>query len=216
MPLTVIQPRAIRPRAAAAVALVIAQACGAALAETPTAPFSAADLTFFETSIRPLLVAHCHQCHAAGAADIRSGLRVDDRDALLAGGDGGVVIDRERPESSRLLAVLRSTDPDVQMPPRGHGGPLPDASIALVADWIARGLPMPAGDVPRADPHEALATHWAFQPVTAVPPPAVADGAWAWGDVDRFILARLEAQGLRPVADATPAGFAFWTMRTVP
>jgi len=187
---------------AAGLAIFVARAVAG---ETTDPAFSADDIAFFEKQIRPLLVAHCHECHSAAAADIRSGLRVDDREALLAGGDGGVVIDRERPEASRLLGVLRSTDPDVQMPPRSHGGPLPERSVALVAEWIGRGLPMPAGDVPRSDPREGLATHWAFQPVRDAAVPAVADGDWAWSDTDRFVLQRLEARGLRPVADATPA-----------
>jgi hypothetical protein len=167
--------------------------------------FAAADLDFFEKHVRPVFVTHCHECHSAGAADIRSGLRLDDRAALLAGGDGGVVVEPGQLVSSRLIAVLRSTDPDVQMPPRSHGGPLPAATIDLIADWIGRGLPMPAGAVAVADPREVLAAHWAFQPVRASAPPPVADGGWAWSDVDRFLRTRLEAQGLHPVADATPA-----------
>jgi len=83
--------------------------------------FAAADLDFFEKHVRPVLVTHCHECHSAG-------------------GDGGVVVEPGQLVSSRLIAVLRSTDPDVQMPPRSHGGPLPAATIDLIADWIGRGL----------------------------------------------------------------------------
>jgi hypothetical protein len=171
----------------------------------PTAPaFAAADLDFFEKHVRPVFVKHCHACHSADADDIRSGLRLDDRAALLAGGDGGVVVEPGRPEASRLLAVLRSTDPDVQMPPPSHGGPLPAATVEFIATWIARGLPMPAAKVAAVDPRAALATHWAFQPIAHPTPPEVA-GGWAWSDVDRFVLAALAQRGLVPVADATPA-----------
>ncbi|MFM7244808.1 MAG: DUF1549 domain-containing protein, partial [Planctomycetaceae bacterium] len=166
----------------------------------------AEDLAHFEKEVRPLLVKHCHECHSAGAPEIRSGLRLDSRAAILAGGDSGEIVAVGRPDRSRLVEVLRSRDPDVQMPPKSHGGPLPDDAVDAIAEWIRRGLSMPEGPVPdEADRVDARDTHWAFQPVHDHTPPAVAHGSWPQTDVDRFLLAKLEAAGLEPVADASPA-----------
>ena len=186
--------------------LIVLAAMATATASGADAPGDPrpADIAFFERDVRPLLVEHCHDCHSAAAAEIRSGLRVDARDALLAGGDGGAVVVAGQPDRSRLIEVLRSHDPDVQMPPKSHGGPLPDKAVNAIAEWIRRGLPMP-DDAPPVQRPDALATHWAFQPVRDHAIPELTDAAWAWTDVDRFLLARLEAAGLAPVADASPA-----------
>ena len=166
----------------------------------------AADLAFFEKEVRPVLARHCHACHAATAPEIRSGLRLDSRAAILAGGDGGEVVVVGQPARSRLVEVLTSRDPDVQMPPKRHGGPLPREAVAAIEEWIRRGLPMPADEPPSAASRpDTRAAHWSFQPPRDHAPPTVADASWLWTDVDRFLLARLESAGLRPVADADPA-----------
>ncbi|MFM7205647.1 MAG: PSD1 and planctomycete cytochrome C domain-containing protein [Planctomycetaceae bacterium] len=187
-------------------ALVAASATLQGQTSAADAPETAADLAFFETEVRPLFVKHCHECHSAAAAEIRSGLRLDSRAAILAGGDGGEIVVVGRPERSRLVEVLSSRDPDVQMPPRSHGGPLPREAVAAIEEWIRHGLAMPEGPPPDvADRAAAAATHWAFQPVRDHAAPAVANDAWPRTDVDRFLLAKLDAAGLAPVADARPA-----------
>ena len=168
-------------------------------------PPPAADLAFFEKEVRPVLVRHCHACHAATAPEIRSGLRLDSRAAILAGGDGGEVVVVGQPARSRLLEVLTSRDPDVQMPPKSHGGPLPREAVAAIEEWIRRGLPMPTDEPPAAGRPDTRAAHWSFQPPRDHAPPTVADASWPRTDPDRFLLARLESAGLRPVAEADPA-----------
>src|SRR5262249_49023186 len=93
----------------------------------------------------------------------------------------------------------------LKMPPEKH---LSDAQIADLTKWIADGAAWPKVNVPvsvhKPSPkYEKLRKeHWAWQPFKQASPPAVKDAAWARDDIDRFILARLEAKGLRPVADA--------------
>ncbi|MFM8577694.1 MAG: PSD1 and planctomycete cytochrome C domain-containing protein [Planctomycetaceae bacterium] len=162
------------------------------------------DFAFFERHVRPVFVKHCHECHSAESAELRSGLRVDDRVSLLAGGDGGRVIVAGRPEESRLLDVLTTADSDVRMPPDSHGGPLPQAIIDRIADWIRDGAAMPNGPPLERDAFASIHTHWAFQPIARSAPPET-DSTWSWGLIDRFLAARLESRGLAPVADAQPA-----------
>ncbi len=158
-------------------------------------------LTFFESKIRPVLVTHCYECHAAGAKIVQGGLRVDSRDGLLKGGDTGAAIIPGKTAESLLIKALRYDG--LEMPPRGK---LPDAVVKDFETWIAMGAPDPrVADEPqviRTIDLEAGRKHWAFQPVTNPPLPSVTDDTWPIDALDRFVLARLEKVGLRPVADA--------------
>ena len=158
-------------------------------------------INFFETKIRPVLVEHCYECHAAGAKIVQGGLRVDHRAGLLRGGDTGAAIVPGDAEKSSLLAALRYED--VEMPPKGK---LADSVIKDFEAWIAMGAPDPreaVTDPPiRSIDFEEGRKHWAFQPVTDPQLPAVRDESWPLDPLDRFILARLEAAGLKPVAEA--------------
>lgn len=158
-------------------------------------------IKFFETKIRPVLVEHCYECHAAGAKIVQGGLRVDHREGLLRGGDTGAAIVPGDAKKSSLLAALRYED--VEMPPKGK---LPNAVIKDFEAWIAMGAPDPrrADELPVArtiDLDEGR-KHWAFQPVADPQPPEIKDESWPIDTMDRFILARQESVGLRPVADA--------------
>ncbi len=163
--------------------------------------FTPQQLTFFETKIRPVLVEHCNECHAAGAKIVQGGLRVDHRAGLTKGGDSGPAVVPKQAEESLLLKALRYDE--IEMPPKRK---LPDSVIKNFEAWIAMGAP---------DPREAVTDppirsidlkegrkHWAFQSVTDPQPPVVKDESWPLDTLDHFILARLEAAGLKPVADA--------------
>jgi len=178
-------------------------------------PATAAGLAFFESRIRPVLVEHCQECHAAAAAGTagrppRGGLRLDSRAGVLAGGDSGSVIDFERPDRSLLVQALRYDG--FEMPPSGR---LPDRVADDFVAWIRLGAPDPrvlppegTGDHAARGPAqptidvEAGRSFWAFRPLASSTPPEVRDGDWPLTDTDRFILAGLEARGLAPVADA--------------
>ncbi len=158
-------------------------------------------LNFFETKIRPVLVEHCYECHAAGAKIVQGGLRVDHRDGLLKGGDSGAAIVPKRAEQSLLLKALRHDD--LKMPPKRK---LPDSVIKDFETWIAMGAPDPrAAQEPKSMRTIDLVEgrkHWAFQPVVAAAVPDVTNATWPLDPLDRFVLARLDASGLKPVADA--------------
>jgi hypothetical protein len=158
-------------------------------------------LTFFETKIRPVLIASCYECHASDAKIIQGGLRLDSRAGLLKGGDTGTAIVPGKPDGSLLIQALRYSD--IEMPPKGK---LPDSIIKDFETWVTFGAPDPRVDVgqpaARTIDIEEGRKHWAFQPVSDPAVPAVNDESWPIDPIDRFVLARLEQVGLRPASDA--------------
>lgn len=168
----------------------------------------AASVEFFEKRIRPVLVEQCYKCHSDEAKKLKGELYVDSRAGLLKGGETGPAIVPGDPAKSLLIKAISYADPDMQMPPKTR------LSVQQTADltaWVAAGAPWPAGPAASKEPgarREAFdlqkrkAEHWAWQPVASTTPPAVKDSAWATTPIDRFILARLEQQGLRPAAVA--------------
>jgi hypothetical protein len=161
-----------------------------------------ADDDFFRDRIEPILQQRCYECHSH-ADKINGGLALDSRSGWEKGGDSGPAIVPGSPEKSRLIEAVRYGNPELEMPPKGK---LPANEIALLEEWVKVGAP---------DPREATKTvtkqgvdveqgrkHWAYQPVREFDPPIVREADWPRNAVDSFILAKLEAEGLRPVADA--------------
>lgn len=157
---------------------------------------------FFENKIRPALVEHCYSCHSPQAKKIKGGLLLDTREGSRRGGDTGPAVVPGDATKSLLIKAIRYDDPDLEMPPKKK---LPAEVIADFEKWIAMGAPDP-----RDGQSSALTTidltegrkHWAFQPLSNPTVPEVKDKSWPRTDIDRFILAALEAKGLHPVADA--------------
>jgi cytochrome c553 len=148
--------------------------------------------SLFETHVRPLLVRTCFRCH--GGEKTALGLRVDSREALLAGGKNGPAVVPGKPEQSRLLSAIEyQDDGDLQMPPDGK---LPAETIAAVALWIKLGAPWPAARA--GAPAFERQTHWAYQPLHAAEPPADPSG-WADHPIDRFIAEAWRKNNLHPV-----------------
>jgi hypothetical protein len=111
-----------------------------------------------------------------------------------------------KPEESLLIKAVRYDDADLAMPPKKKGGKLPTEDIAKLEQWVAMGAPDPReGAVKKLTglTPEARA-HWAFQPVKKPALPAVQHTEWCRSEVDRFILAKLEAAGLEPSTEAHP------------
>jgi mono/diheme cytochrome c family protein len=135
-----------------------------------------------------LLASRCTSCH--GPDRPKAGLRLDGRDALLRGGASGPVVHPGRSAASLLLRRVGGTSAHGdRMPPKGS--PLTADEIALLRDWIDRGAPWP-------DARQ----HWSFQPVRRPVPPAVSDPGWVRNAVDRFVLARLDREGVTPSPEA--------------
>jgi mono/diheme cytochrome c family protein len=152
---------------------------------------------FFETRVRPIFANSCYGCHTGSAT---SGLRVDSLGALLKGGNSGPAIVPGNPEKSLLIQAVKQTG-ELKMPKGGH---LKAEEIAVLEDWVKLGAPWPnspAAPVVPAGPKITAEQKkfWSFQPLHNVPVPAVADKKWATTDLDRFVLAKLEKQGLKPV-----------------
>jgi hypothetical protein len=162
-------------------------------------------IAMFEKKIRPILVNHCYNCHSANTKPA-GGLRVDDRNGLLTGGDSGPAVVSGHPEDSLLLKRVLHDNPKRRMPK--EGSPLTKAEVDDLAAWIKDGVAWPAEQIPasfgRPKPsYEGLkARHWAFQPIADPKLPVVSKASWPREDLDRFILAKLEAKKLSPVADA--------------
>ncbi|MGP0062198.1 MAG: DUF1553 domain-containing protein [Isosphaeraceae bacterium] len=161
---------------------------------------------FFEKQIRPLLAEKCHKCHGAGK--VRGGLGLTGRDRLLKGGDTGPAAVPGKPEESLIVEAVEHRG-ELKMPPDGK---LSATEIDRLKRWIELGLPWPDATVTSPAPPApgsgtpgdgvASTAWWSFQPLRRVVPPAVKNTAWPRSEIDRFILAGLEAKGLKP---ATPA-----------
>src|SRR5262245_27960882 len=184
------------PRLAARAALLIA--LPAALSSPPALaadrPPTAQEIQFFETKVRPVLAERCFKCH--GEATQIVGLRLDSRAAMLRGGEGRrPVIVPGQPDNSLLVKAVRHEDEKLKMPPTKK---LSSQQIADLTLWVKAGAPWPADEArPKGGPH------WSFQPLNRPPVPAVHDRGWAANPVDAFVLARLEAKGLRPSPPAS-------------
>jgi hypothetical protein len=168
-------------------------------AAAPAPAISPDDLQFFEARIRPVLADNCYKCHSRDADKIKGGLMLDTREGMLHGGDTGPAIEPGKPEDSLIIDAISYKDADLQMPPKG--AKLPDSVVADIAEWIRRGAPDPRSLVAKGTSESYGGVgreHWSFLPVQRQPVPAVSDPAWCRTPVDNFILARLDANAMRP------------------
>jgi mono/diheme cytochrome c family protein len=162
-------------------------------------------IDFFEKKVRPILSGHCYACHSADTKPA-GGLRVDDRNGLIGGGNAGPAIVPGKPGESLLIRRVAQADAKRQMPLEGEH--LTPEQVADLKTWIQDGAAWPAIRLPKSltEPkpeYEKLKReHWAWQPRTVPTPPSVKDASWPRDDVDRFLLAKLEAANLKPVGDA--------------
>jgi hypothetical protein len=155
---------------------------------------AAKDIEFFEKQIAPLLKRRCYQCHSHESGKAKGGLVLDSRHGWEKGGSEGAAIVPGKPGESLLMEAVRYES--YEMPPKEK---LPATEIALLEKWIALGAPDPReSKAPRIDPKKL----WALQPIAKPAVPAVKNASWPQDEIDAFILARLEAEGLSPAIDA--------------
>ncbi|MBL8830307.1 MAG: PSD1 domain-containing protein [Planctomycetaceae bacterium] len=148
----------------------------------------------FGKQILPILQRSCIECH--GPDKQEGNLRLDTRAATVQGGDSGAAIVPGKPNSSELLRrVALSRDHAEVMPARGE--PLSAAQVRLLRDWIAAGATWPDG--------VRAAKHWSYVKPTRPELPAVKNATWSQHPLDRFVLARLEREGLAPSPPAEHA-----------
>ena len=153
---------------------LIAFASLAAAAESPS----------FNKDIRSILVENCFSCHGADSGSRKADLRLDQRDAAIESG----AIAPGDPDSSVMLDRIFSDDPEEVMPPPSLKKVLTSEQKELLKRWIAEGA--------------EYEPHWSFIPPQRPEPPAVKNETWVRNPIDRFVLARLEAEGLTPAAEA--------------
>jgi mono/diheme cytochrome c family protein len=146
----------------------------------------------FARDIRPILSENCFACHGPDDKARKGELRLDTKEGAFAKfEDGGFAIAPGKPNESELVARIESDDSDLHMPPRKSGKQLTAEQVALLRRWIEQGA--------------AWTTHWAFEAPRKPALPPLKNAPCASSEIDRFILARLEAEGLSPspVADKT-------------
>jgi hypothetical protein len=136
----------------------------------------------FNRDIRPILSDKCFLCH--GTDKKKGKLRLDLAGAAVERG----VITPGKPDESELVKRIFSKNPDEQMPPPDSNRSLSETQKNLLKEWVAEGA--------------KYEKHWAFLPPVKRPLPPVKEKGWAKNEIDRFILARLETEGLRPTEEA--------------
>ena len=143
----------------------------------------------FVRDVRPILARNCFACHGPDEKHREAGLRLDTREGALAKVDGRQAVVPSNPDASELVKRIVSANGDELMPPKDSGKSLTPDQIDLLKRWVAEGA--------------NWGSHWSFEAPKRPEIPAVANSAWPANELDRFILARLEREGLAPspVAD---------------
>ena len=177
-------------------ALILACCAPAVLADDRSA------LEHFERKIRPVLIEQCYDCHSAAAKEVKGGLVVDHRDGLRRGGDSGPALVPGKPDDSLLISALKHDG--LEMPPKKK---LSDSVIADFVTWIEQGAVDPreepadsqaASELAREEQFNHRRQWWSLRPIRNPPPPDVRNSSWPADEIDRFTLARLEAESLKP------------------
>jgi mono/diheme cytochrome c family protein len=174
----------------AAFIAILALACGLTpvIADERSDGKAASAPLDFNRDIRPILSDRCILCHGPDSKARASALRLDTREGATADLGGYAAIVPGQPDKSELVRRITSRDPGEAMPPPKSGKKLTAREVELLRRWIAEGA--------------AYERHWAFVPPRRPAVPDVKDAAWCRNEIDRFILARLEREGLKPSPEA--------------
>ncbi|MEM7231929.1 MAG: DUF1553 domain-containing protein [Planctomycetota bacterium] len=166
-------------------------------------------LAFFEKEIRPILVSRCYSCHSAEARKLRAGLYLDSKPGWTKGGDSGSPIVPGHPAKSALIEAVLYENSDTAMPPKGK---LPQREIDALVKWVAMGAPDPRTQSTHEGKPKQIGlsleegrAFWSYRRPVARNVPAVRGESWIRSDLDRFVLAGLEAKGLSPAPEADRA-----------
>ncbi|QDT56964.1 Planctomycete cytochrome C [Caulifigura coniformis] len=146
----------------------------------------------FNREIRPILAGRCYKCHGPDEGSREAGLRLDTpAGAALVLESGSQGIHPGQSAKSGVIERANSADADLRMPPPSEGPPLTAGEIDLLKRWIDSGA--------------GYARHWSYEPPVSPPLPGVSRPDWCAGPIDRFILARLDAEKLQPQHESDPA-----------
>lgn len=163
-------------------------AVGAAPPRKPAAQAPALKLRY-NRDIRPILAENCFPCHGPDSAARKAGLRLDQFAEATADRGGHFAIAKGDPGKSELIRRVSGQGP-IMPPPGGIRKPLTLKQIATLRAWIAQGAP--------------YELHWSYQAPKRPPLPPVSakNAAWVRNPIDRFVLAKLEQNGLTPAPEA--------------
>lgn len=185
--------------------------CGCLLTATSLAAADD-DVEFFEKKIRPVLIAHCYECHSADSKTPGGNLLLDTRAGVLSGGDSGPAIHAGQPDESVLIKAIRYTDDSVKMPPKGK---LPEAVIADLEEWVKRGAVDPRTEsskkkaaLPWNEVMRERSDWWSLKPITTVGLPSASLSSWSDQPVDRFVRSKQNELGLTPAETTDPITLA--------
>lgn len=142
----------------------------------------------FNRDIRSILAENCFACHGPDQNKREANLRMDTEAGSREKRDAGTVIVPGNPDASLLMQRILSDNPEERMPPPSTGKSITPKQVAMLKRWIASGA--------------SWEQHWSLIPPRRAEPPRVTNEAWIRNPIDRFILARLEAQQLTPSRDA--------------
>ncbi|HWE36931.1 MAG TPA: PSD1 and planctomycete cytochrome C domain-containing protein [Isosphaeraceae bacterium] len=177
-------PRLRRTIGALTLLLILWADGPAARAEGPAKPVD------FNRDVRPILSNACFACHGPDARKrkgVGKPLRLDTEAGATEDLGGYAAIVRGRPEESELIDRITADDDDA-MPPKATGKTLSKHEVETLTEWVRQGAP--------------YAKNWSYERPKRPSPPEVADATWPRNAIDRFILARLEKEGLRPSPEA--------------
>jgi hypothetical protein len=164
-------------------ALALGMACStAAWAGSAAEPVVAA--VEYNRDIRPILSENCFACHGPDSASRKADLRLDRREVAI---EMGAIVPGD-PEGSELIARIGSADHDEVMPPPATKKTLTAEQKELLQRWVKAGA--------------EYQPHWSLIAPKRPEPPAVKAPSWVRNPIDRFVLARLEAEGLAPAPEA--------------
>ena len=143
----------------------------------------------FDRDIRPILSENCFACHGPDDKERKAKLRLDRKeDAFKRLKSGGLAIVPGSPDKSELITRITTRDEDDVMPPPKSGKKLTPAQVDLFRRWVAEGA--------------KWQSHWAFVKPERPPLPQVKNKKWPRNEIDYFVLARLEKEGLKPSSEA--------------
>jgi mono/diheme cytochrome c family protein len=148
------------------------------------------------TEVKPVFSDNCYRCH--GAAQQKSGLRMDTAQFALKGGQNGPAWKPGKASESLIIQVITGTHSEIARMPYKKPA-LSAAQTDLIREWINEGAIAPRDEAPESN------KHWAFIPPVHHSPPAVKNGHWIRNPIDNFILARLEKERIKPSPEADRA-----------
>ena len=139
----------------------------------------------YDRQILPIISDNCYKCHGPDEKARKAHLRLDTKQGAFGVIEGKTIISPGKLDASELIRRISSTDPDVKMPPANSGRKLTETQISLIKMWVEQGA--------------KWELHWSLVPPRRPALPGVENQKWCRNAIDRFVLAKLEEQHLKPL-----------------